>query len=132
MINICNELYTLLKNALSVYDNSITTASVYTNMPSEYPFVSFEEIDNSVYEETSDSCDIENHALVQYEVNIYTKKPNKKSKADDIANVVDDLLKSYNFVRLTKNVLQSNDETTYRIVIRYSGVVSKDSVIYRR
>ena len=132
MINIFNELYTLLVDVLAEHDGKIETSSVYTNAPSSYPFVSFEELDNSVYEETSDSCDIENHALVEYEVNIYTQNPNKKSKADAIANVIDNLLKSYNFVRQTKNVLQDTNETTYRIVIRYSGVVSKDSVIYRR
>ena len=132
MINIFNEVYTLLVNALALYDNKIETSSVYTNMPSHYPFVSLEEIDNSVYEETSDSCDIENHALIQFEVNIYTQNPQKKSKGDGIANVVDNLFKQYNFVRTTKNVLQDTNETTYRIVIRYSGVVSKDSVIYRR
>ena len=132
MINVFNELYTLLVNTLATYDNEIKTSSVYTNTPPSYPFVSFEEIDNSVYEETSDSCDIEQHALVDYEINIYTKNPNKKVKGDNILNVVDNLLKQYNFVRASKNVFQSSDETTYRIVVRYSAVVSKDSVIYRR
>ena len=132
MIDIFNELYTLVVNSLSSYDPSIKTSSVYQNVPSEYPFVSFEEIDDSVYEQSMDSCDIENHANKDYEVNIYTKNPNKKSKADGIANVVDNLLKTYNFVRTTKNVFQSSDETTYRIVIRYRGVVSKDHTIYRR
>lgn len=132
MINIFNELFTYLTNAITTYNSSIKTASVYTNMPPSFPFVSMEEIDNSVYESTSDCCEIENHALVDYEINIYTKDPNKKSKGDNIANVVDNLFKTYGFVRTTKNVLQSSDETTYRIIIRYSGVVSKDSVIYRR
>ena len=132
MINIFNEVYTLLVNALATYDSTIKTSSVYTNTPSEYPFVSLEEIDNSVYELTSDSCELENHARIELEVNIYTKNPQKKSKGDGIANVVDNLLKTYNFVRMTKNILQDTNETTYRIVIRYSGVVSKDSVIYRR
>lgn len=132
MINIFNQAYTLLVNALATYDENIKTSSVYTNTPSDYPFVSFEEIDNSVYELTSDSCDIENHARIEFEINIYTKNPQKKSKGDAIANVVDNLLKQYNFVRQSKNVLQDTNETIYRIVIRYSGVVSKDNVIYRR
>ena len=132
MINIFNELFTLLKNTLATYDPNIKTASVYTNMPSSYPFVSFEEINNSVHEQTSDSCDIEEHADIEYEVNIWTQNPQKKSQADDISNVVDNLLKSYNFVRTTRNPFQSPDETTYRVVIRYSGVVSKDHTIYRR
>ena len=132
MIDIFNELYTLIVNALTTYDNTIKFSSVHTNTPPSYPFVSVEEIDNSVYEQSSDSCDIENHATIDYEINIYTKNPNKKAKGDGIAIVVDNLLKTYNFVRMTKNVFQSSDETAYLIILRYSGVVSKDSVIYRR
>ena len=132
MINIFNELYTLLVNTLNAYDDTIKTSSVYINIPSSYPFVSLEEIDNRVYEQGSDDGDIENYAETEYEVNIYTKNPNKKSNGDSILNVVDNLFKQYGFVRTTKNVFQSSDETTYRIVVRYYGVVSKDHVIYRR
>ena len=132
MINIFNELYTHLVNALASYDEKIKTASVYTNTPSSYPFVSFEEIEDSVYEQGSDDWTIENYANKQYEINIYTQNPNKKSKADGIANVVDTLMSSKGFTRITKNSLQDPNETTYRIVIRYSGVVSKENVVYRR
>ena len=130
MIDIFNELFTLLKNTLATYDPNIKTASVYTNMPSEYPFVSFEEIDNSEYEQSRDWCGNENHAQIEYEINIYTQNPQKKSKGDKILQVVDTLMKTYNFVRQTKNVFQSPDETTYRIVIRYSGIVSKEHKVY--
>ena len=60
MINVFNQVYTLLVNALTSYYNSIATSSVYTNMPSKYPFVSLEETENSVYEKGSDCCEIEN------------------------------------------------------------------------
>ena len=80
MINIFNEVFTAFDNALTSYDSKISTSSVYINAPSKYPFASLEEIDNSVYEYSSDSCDIENHAVVDYEVNIYTQNPKKKSK----------------------------------------------------
>lgn len=132
MIDISNELYTLLVNELALYDNSIETSSVYTNVPSKYPFVSFEEIDNSIYENGMDDSEIENFVNVDYEINVYTKNPSKKSKATAIANVVDTLMKNKGFIRRTMNSLQNTDETTYRIVIRYSGVVSKDQVVYRR
>ena len=132
MINIFNELYTLFVTALATADPSIKTSSVYTNTPSSFPFVSFEEIDNSVDENGSDSCEIENFANVEYEINIYTQNPSKKAKGDTIAQTVDTFMKSYGFRRVTKNSFQDSNETTYRIVMRYSGVVSKDNVIYRR
>lgn len=132
MINVFNEVYTLLVNALANYDNTIKTSSVYTNTPSSYPFVSLEEIDNSVYQKGSDCCEIENYANVEYEVNVYTQNANKKSKADGISQVVDELLKSKGFTRITRNILQDTNETTYRVIMRYSGVVSKNQVVYRR
>lgn len=132
MIDIFNEIYTNVVNDLATYDNKIKTSSVYTNTPSSYPFVSLEEIDNSVYERGSDCCEIENFANIEYEVNIYTQNPNKKSKADGISNVVDNTLKGKGFTRVSRNILQDTNETTYRVIIRYSGVVSKDKVVYRR
>lgn len=132
MIDIFDELYTYLDTALKSHDSKIETSSVYVNVPSKYPFVSFEEIHNSVYERGSDSCDIENYADVEYEANIYTQNPLKKSKADEIAKVVDTLMKSKGFTRMSKNILQDTNETTYRLILRYSGIVSKEKVIYRR
>lgn len=132
MINIFNELYTSMCDRLASYDTSIKTSSVYTNIPSSYPFVSLEEIESSVYEAGSDSCSVENFDENEYEVNIYTKTPHAKSKADEIFNEVDDLFNGLGFIRRSKNPLQNTDETIYRIVARYSCVVSKDKVIYRR
>lgn len=131
MIDISNQVYTLVKNALEAFDPSIGTSSVYTNTPSKYPFVSVEEIENMVDSDTSD-CELENHAIVQYEVNIYCKDPLKKSKAMEICQVVDELLSSYGFVRVSKNNIQDTNETIYRIITRYEAIVSKDKVIYRR
>lgn len=131
MIDISNTVYTLVKNALNEFDPSIGTSSTYKNTPSKYPFVSVEEIENMVDTLTSD-CEVENHALVQYEINVYAKDPNKKSKATEILQVVDTLLKSYGFVRVSKNNLQDTNETMFQIVARYEAIVSKDHVIYRR
>lgn len=131
MIDIFNELFTLLDTTLHNYNANIETATVFTNMPSSYPFVSLEEIGNSVHEQTS-NCKVENHADIEYEVNIYTQDPNKKGNADEIAGIVDTFFASLGFVRMSKTPMQSSDETTYRIVLRYMGVVSQNHVIYRR
>lgn len=132
MINIFNELYTYLVNTLANYDSNIKTSSVYQNVPTEYPFVSFEEIVDAVYSLTSDDCNIENHAQKEYEVNIYTQKPNKKSKADAIANIIDNMMSRYGFTRVSKNAIQDTNETIYRIILRYDGIVSKEHIVYRR
>lgn len=132
MINVFNEIYTELVATLTAYDTKIKSSSVYVNMPSEYPFVSLEEISDRVYERGMDDTEIENFDEKDFEINIYTQGNLKKSEGDNIANVVDSLFKSLGFVRQSKTPLQDTNETIYRIVMRYSGIVSKDHIVYRR
>ena len=132
MIDIFNETFTALVGALADYDESIKTSSVYTNMPTEFPFVSMEEVGNDVYQNGMDDEEIENFADIDFEINIYTQDTLRKSKANEILQVVDTFFKELGFIRMSKNNIQDNSGTTYRIVIRYSAVVSKDHIVYRR
>ena len=132
MIDIFNETYTELVGKLALYDSSIKTSSMYVNMPTEFPFVSLEEIENSVYQNGMDDSEIENFTNIDMEVNIYTQDPLRKSKANDILQVVDTFFKELGFIRMSKNNIQDNTGTTYHIIARYSAVVSKDHIVYRR
>ena len=129
MIDIFNQVFTLIRTACLAEDNTINMSSVYVNVPSKFPFVSVEEIENSVDQQTSDCCEVENHADVEYEINIYA---GSKQKATAILQVIDNALKAYNFIRVSKNAFQNNDETIYRYIVRYTAVVSKNHTIYRR
>lgn len=129
MINPFNEIYTGLSTALG---SEVSMSSVDTNTPASYPFVSVVEINNSVYEEGSDCCNIENFADYDLEINVWTTQPAKKKNNDDLCEIIDNYLSSIGLVRRTKMPLNIGDETTYRVVIRYSGIISKDHTIYRR
>lgn len=134
MINIFNEVYDALITLLNTeYGNDkIGTASVHVNMPNSFPFVSLEEINNSENLRGMDCPQRENFADIDLEVNIYTQGTTKKSSADNILQVVDTFFKQLGFTRMSKNNIQDNNETTYCIIARYSGVVSKDHIVYRR
>lgn len=132
MIDIFNQLYTGLTTSLVAYFPNLKTSSTYTNSPATYPFVSVEEIGDSVYENGGDSGDIENFANKDYEINIYTTTPLPKANADKIKKVVDDYMKAIGFTRTTCYPMPTNDEKLYRIVMRYRGVVSKNKTVYRR
>lgn len=132
MIKVFNELYTLVKNELETNFEGIKASSVYTNTPSSYPFVSIEELDNSIYEQGIDDGKLENFVNVDYELNIYTKGTKRKSESDKILEVIDDILSSLGFVRTNTYPIPTNDETLYRVAVRYSGVVSTKKIIYRR
>lgn len=132
MIEIFNEVFTRLTTALQLFNHNINTSSVYVNIPSSYPFVSIEEIENTPYQRGEDWQNIENFADIHFEVNIYSKDPQKKTNADKILAVVDDFFNELGFVRTTKTPLQDANETIYRIVVRYNAIVSKNKDVYRR
>lgn len=132
MIDIENEVFSNLTDALKAFDSNVNTSSVYTNSPSSYPFVSIEEIDNSVNDEYSDCCEIENCANIGFEINIYTKGNTKKSEAKKLLVVADNYMKNIGFIRISKNSMEDQNETLYRYIVRYEAVVDKNYNVYRR
>lgn len=132
MINNANEIFDRITTALKNVDKAVQTSSVYKNIPSSYPFVSIELIENSVYEPGSDSKDIENFANMSYEINVYAKGDTKMSKAYGLLGVADNFMKSIGFRRIIAQPMQDQNETLYRIIARYEAVVGKDLKVYRR
>ena len=102
--------------------------------PAVFPAVMIEEKANSVYQKTQDSGNIENHASVMYEVNVYSnKQAGKKSECKAIFKVIDDEFAAMGFTRILKEPIPNlEDATLYRMVGRYTGIISIDKTIYRR
>ena len=134
MIDIENEVFTAIANAVRNKYPDAYVVGEYVKSSSKFPCVSVMEIDNSAYDNTQTSGSLENHANVTYEVNIYSNKTSgKKSECKAIASLIDD---EFATLGLSRTMLQpipdADDATIYRITGRYMGVVSKDKVIYRR
>lgn len=132
MINNASEIFTRTTTALKEADSQVQTSSVYKNAPSSYPFVSIEMIGNDVYERGRDSKGIENFAVITYELNVICNGNTRMSRAWKLLEVADNLLKSIGFVRVQSRPIQDQNETLYRIVARYEGVVSSDLKVYGR
>jgi len=130
MIDVENQVYTELCTALRAYNSNIATSSVFQNTPSQFPFVSCEMIDNSKSLSLADMCGKENGADTSFEIHIYSKSSNKKTEAKEISQVVDEYFNSIGFWRNSYVPFQDNE--TFRIVLRYSAVVSKNHITYRR
>jgi len=92
------------------------------------------EQDNYVYERSQTGGDIENHAGVMYEINIYSNlKSGKKSQCKGIAALIDKEMGRMGFTRTMLNSIPNEgDATIYRMIGRYKAVVSADLKIYRR
>ena len=134
MINVENEIFTVIANAVrTAYPGAFVTGE-YVKAPPRFPCVSIEESDNSTYDKTQTSNNLENHASLTYEVNIYSNKSSgKKSECKSIASLIDNEFATLGFSRtMLQPIPNGEDATIYRMVGRYMGVVSKDKIVYRR
>lgn len=105
----------------------------FVGNPAKFPHVSVVEADNYTYLRGEDSSNEEKYASVMYEVNIHTNdNRGKKSSAKNIFNTIDSLLRQMGFARIMATSQTENESTVYRIIARYTAVVSADKFLFRR
>lgn len=133
MVDIENELLEIISGKLSqVYPNVLVLGTTNLN-PSEFPCVYIEEADNYSLRSSRDSRSTDNHDVIVYEVNVFSNRSvNKKGECKAILSVIDDIFNSFGFTRMNKNPFSFDDSTKYRLFARYTAVVSRDKIIYRR
>lgn len=134
MIDIESEVFNIVSKATRAKYPKIYMTGEYVKSPPSFPCVSLIETDNQIYQNTRDSGNIENHAQVLYEVNVYSNKTSgKKAECKAIIAFIDTQMEALGFTRTLMNpVPNEEDATVYRMVARYRAIVSKEKVIYRR
>jgi hypothetical protein len=133
MIDIENEIFTKISAELRSRFTDISVYGEDVRTPSSFPCVSIVEADNYVVTATRDSRSNENHANLMYEVNVYSNKASgKKSECKEILSIIDSIFLGLGFTRNMKNPVTMDDATIYRLIARYSAIVSADQTIYRR
>ena len=134
MINVENEIFDRVANAIKAVYPSVFISGEYIRTPSKFPFVSLIEMSNVAYDQTQSSGGLENHASVMYEVNVYSNKTSgKKIECKATAALIDDEFATLGFSRtMLQPIPNMDDATIYRMTGRYTAVVSKDKAIYRR
>lgn len=134
MIDIEYELYNEIYEAVMAEFPDVNMTSEYVREPSKFPSVSFVEVDNTTMAPAWSTHEEEEYASILYEVNIYSNKSvGKKSECRKIFNLIDQIMVKKNFNRnMCQPVPNMLDSTVYRLLGRYSGVVSKDKALYRR
>ncbi len=133
MIDVENEIIDKITIELHSQFPGIGVFSEDVRSPSSFPCVSIVEADNYTLRKTQDSGSNENHAVLMYEVNVYSNKTEgKKSDCKAIFSVIDDVFLNLGFTRLAKHPVTMDEATIYRMVGRYNAIVSKNQTIYRR
>lgn len=134
MIDIENAIFDTVATVVRTEYPDIYMVGEYVKTPPKFPCVSIVEMDNQSYQQTEDSWSTENHVSVMYEVNIYSNKTvGKKAECKAIAALIDERMLALGFARtMLQPIPNLDDATIYRMVGRYSAVISKNKVIYRR
>lgn len=134
MIDIEAEVFGIVSSDVRLKYPKVYMTGEYVKSPSSFPCVSLIETDNQVYRNTRDSGCIENHAQIQYEVNVYSNRTSgKKAECKEIISLIDSKMEKLGFTRTFMNpVPNEQDATIYRMIARYRAIVSKNKTIYRR
>lgn len=127
MTDIENEIVTGLATAIS---RDVETD--YLRQPSSFPFVRFNYIDSYNYTATATSARAGNHDRQMYQLEVYSnKRSGKRTEAWSIANLADAYLRSIGLVKTSLSPIPNfEDSTIYRIVGRYTSVVSLSGEIH--
>lgn len=133
MIDIEDEVYRRVKaSVVAGHDAYIT--SEYVSVPPRFPCVFVEESDNYAMQETASTSTNENHAVLMYEVSVFSnKRAGKKTECKEIMATVDTAMNGMGFTRISMNTVPNQyDASVCRMVARYRAVVSREHIIYRR
>jgi hypothetical protein len=134
VIDIESQIFARIANKLREDNPSMYVAGEYVKAPAAFPTVTIEEKANSAYQRTQDSGNLENHASLMYEVNVYSNKQvGKKTECKDLFKVIDNEFKEMGFTRIMKEPIPNlEDGTVYRMLGRYTAVVATGGIIFRR
>lgn len=134
MIDVENMIFNAVATAVRDKYPDVYMVGEYVKSPQQFPSVSLVEMDNQSYQRTEDSGSAENHVSVMYEINVYSNKSvGKKAECKEIAALIDEQMLALGFARtMLQPVPNLDDATIYRILGRYSAVISKNNMIYRR
>ena len=131
MIDPENEVYTRIAVVLREKFPGIDIASEYVNAPPSFPHVSIV-LSNST--DISRKMTIHDEMTqVMFEINVYSNKiGGKKTECKRIMKVVDTILHSMNFIRLSLTPVPNlEDASIYRLIARYR-VATDGKFFYRR
>ena len=137
MIDIEAELFhRVVDEVRSKYDWG-SSVTFYNDVPyavQKFPCVTITERDNRTVEQSMDSSLTERHAVLDYEVNVYSNATSKrKAEAKAIMSAVDDVFIHLGFRRRILEALpEPEDWSIFRLLARYTCIVGEDKTIYRR
>lgn len=133
MIDIENQVFTKIALRLRTDFPNIYVSGELNLTPARFPSVFIEEADNCSLNSTRDTASNDNHAILMYEVNVFSNKTSgKKTEAKAIYKVIDEVFNDLGFTRQNTMPITFADSSVYRISGRYTAIADKNERIFRR
>lgn len=131
MIDISNEVFTIIKKAVKEYDTGITVIGESIGNPSRFPCVTVDETSNVPVE--MDTSLLNRYALLQYRIQVFSNRESgKRMEAREIYRIIDETMQKHGFTCKTysvrPNIYLSN---IYQIQTTYEAISSRDGFIFR-
>lgn len=129
-----SEVFTGVLNTVLAFDQEVMCGGVQDHFPESLPFVSVYESSNIVDENYTTGCNIENRALIQYQVDVYTNDVNGKAfRAKKLAGVVAGYFNSIGFYRTFAGPVPNfPNPDVYRYTMRFDATVDRRVETARR
>lgn len=134
MIDKLNEVFTNVATRVRDQHTGTTVTGEYTRMPSKFPAVTLDEIQNIDVDRLEDSTNAENFAGVAYRLQTFSnKQTGKKAEARAIFATADAEMRRMGFRRVTYTTTPEICESTiYCITATYEAVISAAGYVYKR
>lgn len=121
MIDKSNYIYTQVKNAISPLCKE--TGQTFTEAPSAFPYMFFNQIDNS---STADDLENNENAVnTTVELTVYTTGNKKLTDAKNIMNLADTRMRELGFRRIygPQQITNISDTNICRYLARYKRII---------
>lgn len=125
MIDIENIVYTKVREAVLSAQPNARVINYPDAENTAFPCVTFEQTNNYVDTSSITTTELENHAAVDFEIQVYMNGVLRKSVAKSIAEVVDETMKGMRFNRTFMGQVPNVRPDIARIILRYHGIVAK-------
>lgn len=126
MIDIEPFVYNTIHDAITASFQNVTISDIPPEADAKFPFVSIREESNRTYTKTQDNDAEEHHAVVVYEINVYSnRQTGRKQECKRILDLIDREMQRMLFTRIQKHELPTVDRTIMRMYARYEAVVEE-------
>ena len=126
MINVENDIFTIIAKALRAEFPGVFVSGEYIISPASFPAVTLIESDNYV-DRSMSTIRIEDCAVVMYSLSVFSNKASgRKQEAKKISDFADEKMRELGFTRTSRvQVPNLADATIYRLESRYEAVIGE-------